>query len=127
MKQALSAFVLLLVLVGLCSQGDEPQTPPVSNDQSPPPMIRAATSTNTGLLLEPPVDLAWFTREKFVAESSTIGAETIHKAWTSPVVTLPPHARANVHGLTEDEVKDYMRLPGNCSTRERQFPCPTSA
>src|SRR5262249_29475058 len=38
----------------------------------------------------------------------TVGTNRIHKKWTSPVVALPPHSRSDVHGLAEQEVKDYM-------------------
>ncbi len=48
------------------------------------------------------------TREKFVELSSSVGTNRIHKKWTCAVVTLAPHPRAGVHGLTEHEVKDYM-------------------
>ena len=72
------------------------------------PLIKPAESIGTGLLLEPPLDLSKFTTEEFNTLSSTVGTQRIHKKWTSPVVTLPPHARAGVHGLTEQEVKDYM-------------------
>ena len=70
--------------------------------------IAPAVSTGTGLLLEPALTLPDFTREKFKAAMATVGSEKIHKAWTSPVVTLPPHPRADVKGLTQDEVKAYM-------------------
>ena len=70
--------------------------------------IAPAASTATGLLLQPPLDLGWFTRERFVELSSTVGSNRIHKKWTSPVVALPPHPRADARGLTDDEVKAYM-------------------
>lgn len=73
-----------------------------------PTPIAPAKSIQTGLLLEPPLDLTWFTREEFIKASSTIGAEKIQKKWTSPVVKLPEPKCADAHGLTEDEVKDYM-------------------
>jgi hypothetical protein len=73
-------------------------------------LIKPAESTGTGLLLEPPLDLSGFTTAQFVALSSSIGTNRIHKKWTSPVVSLPPHPRAGVQGLTEQEVKDYMTL-----------------
>ncbi len=56
-----------------------------------------AKSTNSGLLLEPPLDLAWYTREKFVEQSSTVGAEKIRKAWTSPVVSLEAPTRRGLY------------------------------
>jgi hypothetical protein len=73
------------------------------------PLIKPAISTNTGLLLEPPLDLSAYTYEQFVVASSTVGPEKIRRPWTSAVTALPLHARADVHGLTEAEVKDYMR------------------
>ena len=74
-----------------------------------PAPIAPAKSTDTGLLLEPPLDLSWYTRENFVEMVSTVGKEKIGKEWTSPVVQLPAHPRKGVHGLTKDEVKSYMR------------------
>lgn len=71
-------------------------------------LIAPAVSTGTGLLLEPALTLPEFTREKFVAAMNTVGPEKIHKPWTQPVVTLPPHPRADAKGLTQDEVKAYM-------------------
>jgi hypothetical protein len=61
-----------------------------------PKLIAPAVSLGTGLLLEPALTLPEFTREKFVAAMNTVGPETIHKPWTNPVVTLPPHSRADV-------------------------------
>jgi hypothetical protein len=75
------------------------------NEPSP---IAPAVSTHTGLLLEPPLDLSWFTREKFIAASSTVGSEKIQKAWTSSVVKLPEHSRVDAQGLTHGEIKQYM-------------------
>ena len=73
-----------------------------------PPLIKPAEPTGTGLLLEPPLDLSKFTTEEFTRLSSTVGTNRIHKKWTNAVVSLPPHPRADAHGLTEQEVKDYM-------------------
>lgn len=111
-KQKLFALLPLALLgaLALRLQGDEPSGADLGGEHRETKLIAPAASTGTGLLLEPPLDLDWFTREKFIAESSTIGAEKINKPWTSPVVTLPPHERAGAHGLTEDEIKDYMRL-----------------
>jgi len=75
-----------------------------------PALIKPPDSTGTGLLKQPPLDLSRFTTEKFVELSSSVGLQRIHKKWTSPVVTLPPHARFGAHGLTEPEIKDYMKL-----------------
>lgn len=77
-------------------------------EEKRPALIAPAVSTGTGLLLEPALTLPEFTREKFIAAMNTVGPERIHKPWTNPVVTLPPHPRANVKGLTHDEVKAYM-------------------
>lgn len=71
-------------------------------------LIKPAVSTGTGLLLEPPLDLSHYSTEDFMAMSSTVGVDKIHKKWTTAVVALPPHGRADVHGLTEQEVKEYM-------------------
>jgi hypothetical protein len=71
-------------------------------------LIAPAVSLGTGLLLEPALTLPEFTREKFVVAMNTMGAKKIHRQWTNPVVTLPPHSRAGVKGLTHDEVKAYM-------------------
>ncbi len=73
-----------------------------------PSLIKPAVSTDTGLLKQPPLDLSKFTKEEFTRLSSSVGLQKIHKQWTSAVVTLPPHARSPVNGLTENEVKDYM-------------------
>jgi hypothetical protein len=73
-----------------------------------PTPIAPAKSIGSGLLLEPPLDLDWFTREKFIEATSTVGKEKIGKQWTSPIKQLPPHARADAHGLTEAEIRDYM-------------------
>ena len=74
-----------------------------------PKPIAPAVSTSTGLLLQPPLDLSKFTTTDFQAASATVGAHRIRKAWTTPVVSLPAHARASARGLTEEEVRDYMR------------------
>ena len=63
----------------------------------------------TGLLKQPPLDLSKFSTEKFIELSSSVGTNRIHKKWTNAVVTLPPHPRADVRGLTDAEVKEYMR------------------
>lgn len=72
------------------------------------PPIAPAISTGTGLLLEPPLDLNWFTRARFLEMSSTIGANRIGKSWTSPVTTLPPRSHTGTGRLSSDEVKSYM-------------------
>ena len=95
-----------LLLVSITSVRSANSPTPAEKDALP--LIKPAVSTATGLLLEPPLDLSKYTTEEFTALSSTVGTQRIHKKWTSPVVTLPPHARAGVHGLTEQEVKDYM-------------------
>jgi hypothetical protein len=72
------------------------------------PLIKPPKPTNTGLLLETPLDLSYYSPAQFNDQSSSIGAHRIHKKWTSPVLTLPPHPRASAKGLTEEEVKHYM-------------------
>src|SRR5262245_60791489 len=96
-------FFILLVLSLLMTHAvpSEPATESVK-------LIAPAVSTGTGLLLQPALTLPDFTREKFEEAMATVGLERIHKSWTSPVVALPPHPRTDVHGLTMDEVKDYM-------------------
>jgi len=103
-------LLLSLELLALHTEGDEPRPDGASRNGHEPKRIPPAQSIGSGLLLEPPLDLNWFTREKFIAESSTVGAEKINKTWTSPVVQLPPHPRADAQGLSEDEIKEYMRL-----------------
>jgi hypothetical protein len=101
---AVLSCALLAALVPL--YGADVQTGP---EDEPLELIKPAEPTGTGLLLQPPLDLSKFTTQKFVELSSSVGTNRIHKHWTSAVVTLPPHKRADVHGLTEQEVKDYMR------------------
>ena len=94
-----------LFLLAGALRGEDSSQP---SERAALPLIKPAEPTGTGLLLEPPLNLSAFTTEQFVALSSTVGTNRIHKKWTVPVVALPPHARADVHGLTEQEVKDYM-------------------
>ena len=98
------AFVLLLALAAPVHGGESVEP---AADKSLK-LIAPAVSLGTGLLLEPALTLPEFTSEKFEAAMATAGPEKIHKQWTNPVVTLPPHSRAEVKGLTEDEVKAYM-------------------
>jgi len=111
------SFIVSLLLVGLSllssSRGAEPQesSEPVQSESvqvAEFPPIAPAQSIQSGVLLQPPLDLSWFTQEKFVEEISTVGANKIRKPWTSPVVPLPAHSRPDVKGLTEAEVKEYM-------------------
>ncbi|MEZ6060516.1 MAG: cytochrome c [Planctomycetaceae bacterium] len=99
------ALIGLLSAAVAATRSQDAVKPPPSGDPKP---IAPAKTTNTGLLLEPALDLPSFTREKFIQEMSTVGREKIWKPWTSPVVNLPPHARSDAHGLTEDEVRQYM-------------------
>ncbi len=73
-----------------------------------PAFKKPVRSTASGLLLEPPVDLSAFTREEFVRVSASVGAGKINKTWTTAIPALPPHGREQVHGLNEQEVKNYM-------------------
>ena len=77
---------------------------PKATESAAPAGWKPVDSTQSGLLLQPPLDLSQFTREEFAAVSGTVGPEKIRKPWTSAV-----SARPDVHGLTESEVKDYMR------------------
>lgn len=98
---AQSFVILLLALLATRSAIGDAASEPVKP-------ISPAVSTGTGLLLEPALTLPEFTHEKFVAAMATVGAEKIHKSWSSPVVALPPHPRSDVRGLTTEEVKAYM-------------------
>jgi hypothetical protein len=103
-----AAFALLMGYFGDTEAAVEaPAANPSGVDE--PQLIAPPQSTDSGLLLEPPLDLAWYTRDKFVKQSLTVGSEKVGKTWTSPVVPLPPPARPNVQGLDEEEVKNYMR------------------
>ncbi len=82
------------------------QRPVSTRDQRPPRAV--GMPGETGLLLEPPVDLSRFSRDDFLKFSATVGRDKIGKGWTSGVTALAPHARADVCGLTEPEVKEYM-------------------
>jgi hypothetical protein len=84
------------------------ENPAAAGGDAAPAVIKPALSTATGLLKQPPLDLSWFSTEEFTRLSSSVGLEKIHKHWTSAVVTLPPHPRSPVNGLTEDEVRAYM-------------------
>jgi mono/diheme cytochrome c family protein len=97
-----------LVLLSLALLGCQTEPAPSSARPAAPALIAPPISTGTGLLLQPPLDLSWFSRDQFVTNVSSIGSNRIHRRWTSPVVALPPHPRAGADGLTEDEVKAYM-------------------
>ena len=99
-KIALLLLALLLPELSPRLQGDE---------EIVPVHIKPAIPTDTGLLREPPLDLTKFTRQDFDALSSSVGVDKIHKKWTDAVPPLPPHARSGALGLTEEEVKTYMR------------------
>jgi len=89
--------------------GEKPAAVKATGTKPPPQLIKPAISTGTGLLLEPPLDLSAYTQAEFIADSNSVGIGKLHKKWTSPVTTLPPHAgEAAVHGLTELEVTGYM-------------------
>ena len=98
-------LVLLLLVVSAPVRAADTAEPATDKSLK---LIAPAVSTGTGLLLEPALILPDFSRERFETAMATVGPEKIHKQWTSPVVTLPPHPRAEVKGLTQDEVKDYM-------------------
>ena len=53
---------------------------------------------------------------------ATVGPEKIHKPWTNAVVTLPPHPRAGVQGLTTNEVKAYMMEAKRLFTEGKAVP-----
>ena len=87
-------------IVGWSAGGDEPVGE----------TLKPVASTSSGLLLEVPLDLSWFTRREFEVESATVGAGKIGKAWTKAVTPLPGDlARAEAtRGLTEAEVGRVM-------------------
>lgn len=117
-----SFAVLSIVSHGLLPQTIEAQTPLATQKENRPNRIEPAESLQTGLLLEPPLDLDWYTREKFVAACETIGAEKIRRPWKSPTTTLPEHPRTDASGLTEDEVKNYMRTAKRLFTEGKANP-----
>ncbi len=103
MKVAFSILTALLLFpLAALHAADVPK--PAGSDA----VAKPVTSSRSGLLLQPPVDISHFTQEDFTAFSATVGPEKIRKTWTSPVTALPPHPRKDVRGLTEDEVKEYM-------------------
>jgi hypothetical protein len=71
-------------------------------------LIAPPKSLGTGLPFLPDLDLAKFTKEDFIRASSTVGTNRIRKEWSSPCAALPPHSRKDIHGLTTNEVKQYM-------------------
>jgi hypothetical protein len=91
-----------LILTGCLAFAGDPTSDPSL------PLIKPAVTHNTALLLLPDLDLSRFTAAEFMELSSSAGEEKLHKKWASPVVTLPPHQRSEVHGLTQEEVKAYM-------------------
>ncbi|MCA9150431.1 MAG: hypothetical protein KDA92_14065 [Planctomycetales bacterium] len=91
---------------GVAQESHSAATPPAVDKDSPD--IAPAVSTQTGLLLEPPLTLPELTRERFVELVSTVGKERIGRPWTSPVVKLAAHQRAGAQGLTHEEVQAYM-------------------
>ena len=72
-------------------------------------LIPQIIAVSKGLIPRPRLHGKWvdFTQEEFVALSSSIGPDKIHKKWTSPVTTLTPHPKQGADGLTEQEVKAY--------------------
>src|ERR1700761_3401403 len=93
---------------------------PVPDDA--PALIKTATSTATGLLKQPPLDLSKFTTADFTNLSDSVGFDRIQKPWPNPVVSLPPHPRAPVTGLTEPEVKQYMTSARNLFDKGKAIP-----
>ncbi len=110
MKKCFAKQIAVLVgiafavsFVPLLGEGTVP-----SADDDAPPLIKPAEPTYTGLLKQVPLDLSKFSTEEFTKLSSSVGTNRIHKKWTSAVVTLPPHPRSPVNGLTDAEIRDYM-------------------
>lgn len=92
-------IVLGLACLGECLQGA---------DSPSDARIAPARSLGTGLLLEPPLDLSAFTRERFETMASTVGAHRIRRPWSNAVVAWPRHSRPGARGLTLGEVREYM-------------------
>ena len=99
---------LLIRLLACLSAGMAAAGGAEPSGSTAPEPIASAVSLGTDLLLEPALTLPEFTRERFAEAMATVGPERIRRPWTNPVVTLPPHRRAPVGGLTEAEVKGYM-------------------
>lgn len=90
MKHMKAFFIaVLLPLLLMLWKGDQSRC----EEDEIPHRIKPAISIQSGLLLQPPLDLSQFTTQDFVTASSTVGLEKIHKKWTSPVTVLPPHSR----------------------------------
>jgi len=103
---AVANLIVLLLVVSMSPVAAADAVASANDDD--PRLIAPAVSLGTGLLLEPALTLPEFTREKFVAAMNTVGSEKINRPWTNPVVTLTPHPRAGVKGLSHEEVKAYM-------------------
>ena len=114
----LVGFTAWLVLLRCLSAGAADESRVIE----PRRLIAPAVSTGTGLLLEPALTLPEFTREKFAAAMATVGSEKIQRPWTNPIVALPPHPRAGAKGLTEAEVKAYMREAKRLFSRGEAVP-----
>lgn len=80
----------------------------IATEDVPPAPMKPVASTASGLLLQPPLDLSWFTRRDFEAASSTVGLAKIGKKWTSAITPLPAPADHEAGRLTEPEVQGYM-------------------
>jgi hypothetical protein len=106
-KSILQRNLLAVLLLSLLAWTRGAETSKLKS-YDPPALIAPARPTDTGILLQPPLDLSKFTTEDFIKLTSTVGTNRIHKKWTNAIVTLPPHPRANLQGLTEQEIKDYM-------------------
>lgn len=106
-------LLLLIFAFGASVNAEDVAVPGSADSGSPsaidPTPIAPARTTNTGLLLEPDLDLSSYTHKKFAEQMATVGAGKIQKKWTRPVVKLPPHPRKEAKGLTEAEVKAYMQ------------------
>jgi hypothetical protein len=86
------------------------------------PLIAPPKPLGTGLLLQEPLPLDWYTREMFESDSKSIGEDRIEKPWTSPITTLPNHDQKNVQGLKIDEVFRYMELARNYFDEGKAIP-----
>ncbi|MCA9151072.1 MAG: hypothetical protein KDA92_17295, partial [Planctomycetales bacterium] len=106
-QRLLICFAMMVCAArGVAQESHSAATPPAVDEEVPD--IAPAVSTQTGLLLEPPLTLPELTRERFIELVSTVGKERIGRPWTSPVTKLPAHQRTAVQGLTHEEVQAYM-------------------
>jgi hypothetical protein len=116
---ASASIALALEIRSSLSHSTEPRS---GKPHSTSPQIAPAISTNSGLLLEPPLDLDWLTTAQFEEWMESVGKEKIRKSWDSCVVLLPEHERSDPNGLSHEEIKTYMRLAKNLFDAGKAIP-----